>query len=192
MRPGVKLIAGLVRPAAAGEPRWRIFMDGHVAGCRWSPIYSFPGCLGPFRGMVFIKHWARSRWRAPWPAMPEFATGLTLGRRSGSAWRISALLFRDRSLVLIALSGFGAMWGTWGFAFWASTLMIKGRHLSAIDAGSIVAMFGTGAIVSKPLIGILSDRLGRPCAKFPWSLACCASWPRCWCSERLARSGNSG
>jgi sugar phosphate permease len=69
-------------------------------------------------------------------------------------------LFHDRDLVLVALSGFGAMWGTWGFAFWASTLMVRGRHLSAIEAGSIVAMFGTGAIISKPLIGILSDRLG--------------------------------
>ena len=69
-------------------------------------------------------------------------------------------LFRDRDLVLIAISGFGAMWGTWGFAFWASTLMVRGHHLSAIEAGGIVAMFGTGAIVSKPLIGILSDKLG--------------------------------
>jgi len=69
-------------------------------------------------------------------------------------------LFRDRDLILVALSGFGAMWGTWGFAFWASTLMTRGRHLSTVEAGGIVAMFGTGAIISKPLIGILSDRLG--------------------------------
>lgn len=69
-------------------------------------------------------------------------------------------MFRSRDFVLVALSGFGAMWGTWGFAFWAGTLMVRGRHLSAIDAGAIVALFGFGAIVSKPLIGFLSDRLG--------------------------------
>ena len=69
-------------------------------------------------------------------------------------------LFRDRNLILVAISGFGAMWGTWGFAFWASTLMVRARHLSPVEAGSIVALFGAGAIVSKPLIGIISDRLG--------------------------------
>jgi sugar phosphate permease len=69
-------------------------------------------------------------------------------------------LFRDRNLILVALSGFGAMWGTWGFAFWASTLMTRGHRLSTVEAGGIVAMFGIGAIISKPLIGILSDRLG--------------------------------
>jgi nitrate/nitrite transporter NarK len=69
-------------------------------------------------------------------------------------------LFRNRDLVLVALSGFGAMWGTWGFAFWASTLMVRGRHFSNVEAGAIVAMFGIGAIISKPIIGLVSDRLG--------------------------------
>lgn len=69
-------------------------------------------------------------------------------------------LFSDRDLVLVAVSGFGAMWGTWGFAFWASTLMIRGHQLSPVEAGGIVAMFGMGAIISKPVIGILSDRFG--------------------------------
>jgi sugar phosphate permease len=69
-------------------------------------------------------------------------------------------LFRSRDLVIVSLSGFGAMWGTWGFAFWASTLMVKARHLSPVEAGGIVAMFGIGAIVSKPLIGVISDYFG--------------------------------
>lgn len=69
-------------------------------------------------------------------------------------------LFRNRDFVLVTLSGFGAMWGTWGFAFWASTLMIRARHLSTAEAASIVALFGVGAIISKPLIGLLSDWLG--------------------------------
>src|ERR1019366_5076774 len=69
-------------------------------------------------------------------------------------------LFRDRDFVLVTLSGFGAMWGTWGFAFWASTLMVRGRHFSTVEAGAIVALFGIGAIISKPLIGLISDSFG--------------------------------
>jgi sugar phosphate permease len=69
-------------------------------------------------------------------------------------------MFRNRDFVLVTLSGFGAMWGTWGFTFWATTLMVRGRHLTPVEAGAIVALFGAGAIVSKPLIGLVSDRLG--------------------------------
>jgi sugar phosphate permease len=69
-------------------------------------------------------------------------------------------LFRNRDFVLVTLSGFGAMWGTWGFAFWASTLMVRGRHFSTVEAGGIVALFGIGAIISKPLIGLISDAFG--------------------------------
>ncbi|HEX8883880.1 MAG TPA: MFS transporter [Noviherbaspirillum sp.] len=69
-------------------------------------------------------------------------------------------LFRNRDLLLLAVAGFGAMWGTWGFTFWANSLMIKGHGLSVLEAGGITMMFGVGAIFSKPLIGLLSDWLG--------------------------------
>ena len=69
-------------------------------------------------------------------------------------------LFRDRNLVLIAVAGFGANWGTWGFAFWATALMIRGYQLSAVDAGLVAVIFGAAAAVSKPLYGLLSDLLG--------------------------------
>ncbi|WP_218002930.1 MFS transporter [Paraburkholderia ferrariae] len=71
-----------------------------------------------------------------------------------------ALVWRNRDLVLLSLAGFGAMWGTWGFAFWVNVLMIKGRGLDPVLAGFVTAMFGTGAIVAKPAIGLLSDWLG--------------------------------
>ncbi len=71
-----------------------------------------------------------------------------------------AALFRNRDLVLLAIVGFGALWGTWGFAFWANALMIKGYGIAPIRAGFITASFGIGAIISKPLIGLLSDLLG--------------------------------
>ena len=69
-------------------------------------------------------------------------------------------LIKNRDILLLALAGFGAMWGTWGFTFWANALMIKGYGLSSIAAGAITVLFGVGAIVSKPLIGLLSDWLG--------------------------------
>jgi nitrate/nitrite transporter NarK len=69
-------------------------------------------------------------------------------------------LFGDCNLVLIAVAGFGANWGTWGFAFWATALMIRGYQLSAVDAGPVAVIFGAAAAVSKPLYGPLSDLLG--------------------------------
>lgn len=76
-------------------------------------------------------------------------------------WRRGfSALWGDRNLVLIALAGFGANWGTWGFAFWATALMIRGYQLSPVDAGAIALIFGIAAAVSKPLYGLLSDMLG--------------------------------
>ena len=69
-------------------------------------------------------------------------------------------LLKNRDVLLLALAGFGSMWGTWGFTFWANALMIKGYGLSAVAAGAITVLFGIGAIVSKPLVGLLSDWLG--------------------------------
>jgi sugar phosphate permease len=69
-------------------------------------------------------------------------------------------LFRNRDLILLSMAGFGALWGTWGFAFWVNALMTKGHGISSVRAGLITASFGAGAIVAKPLIGLLSDWLG--------------------------------
>ncbi|MBV9231642.1 MAG: MFS transporter [Chloroflexi bacterium] len=71
-----------------------------------------------------------------------------------------AQLLRNRDLIFLALAGFGALWGTWGYAVWANALMVTHYHVSLVQAGFIVALFGIGAIISKPLIGWLSDWLG--------------------------------
>jgi sugar phosphate permease len=70
------------------------------------------------------------------------------------------LLLAKPDLVFIALSGFGAMWGTWGFAFWAYALMVKGHGLAPSVAAPIMVLFGVGAIVAKPIVGLASDWLG--------------------------------
>jgi sugar phosphate permease len=69
-------------------------------------------------------------------------------------------LLHNRNLLLLGLTGFAGLWGTWGFAFWANALMIKGRGFSPVDAGFIVSLIGIAAIIGKPLIGLLSDWLG--------------------------------
>jgi sugar phosphate permease len=75
--------------------------------------------------------------------------------------RSSALaLVRNRDLIVLTVAGFGAMWGSWGFAFWVNALMIRGHNISPLDAGSIVALFGIGALVGNPMMGVLSDWLG--------------------------------
>jgi sugar phosphate permease len=70
------------------------------------------------------------------------------------------MLFAKRDLLMVNLAGFGAMWGTWGFAFWANTLMVKGHNLTPAEAAGIMVLVGIAAIVSKPLIGVISDWLG--------------------------------
>lgn len=94
--------------------------------------------------------------------LPAAAADQGRGQVSDSvAWRQGlATLGKDRSLILIALAGFGANWGTWGFAFWATALMVRGFQLSPVDAGVVALIFGIAAALSKPIYGFISDMLG--------------------------------
>jgi ACS family glucarate transporter-like MFS transporter len=69
-------------------------------------------------------------------------------------------LFRNRDLLLLGIAGFGGLWGTYGFVTWSNTLMIRGNGISPIDAGIVVVIFAGTAVVVKPLVGWLTDRLG--------------------------------
>lgn len=70
------------------------------------------------------------------------------------------VLIRNRNFMLLGVAGFCAMWATWGIATWANTYMNKQLHLSLVEAGYIMSMFGLAAILCKPIIGILSDLSG--------------------------------
>lgn len=112
----------------------------------------------------------------PWQSVYQLAGGLTVVAailafallRDSPAPRVAeavqampvGALFRNRDLLFMAAAGFGALWGTWGFAFWANTLMVKGHGISPVDAGWIVALFGIAAIIGKPIVGVVSDWLG--------------------------------
>jgi sugar phosphate permease len=76
------------------------------------------------------------------------------------AWGEALHLVSNKQWLFVALAGFGGVWGTWGFAIWASALMTRGLHFSPILAGSVVGTFGIVALVGKPAIGLLSDWLG--------------------------------
>ncbi|WP_345817349.1 MFS transporter (plasmid) [Paraburkholderia sp. PREW-6R] len=70
-------------------------------------------------------------------------------------------LLKNRNLVLLALGGAGALYGTLGFVAWANALMTVAHGVSPVIAGSVLVWFGVGAFVSKPLFGWLYDKLIR-------------------------------
>ncbi|PZU07255.1 MFS transporter [Sphingomonas sp.] len=76
------------------------------------------------------------------------------------SWREIAAVLRNPELARLALVGFGAAWGTWGFAFWATALMSKGHGLSPAQAGLATTLFGAAAVIAKPVTGAISDYLG--------------------------------
>ncbi|RKP59293.1 MFS transporter [Pararobbsia silviterrae] len=75
-------------------------------------------------------------------------------------------LFRNRNLILLAIAGFGGFWGTVGFAAWGNALMTKQFGISPVQTGSILAAFGIGAVVSKPILGLLRDWLSGKAGKY--------------------------
>jgi sugar phosphate permease len=64
------------------------------------------------------------------------------------------------NFVLLSIAGCGAFWGTLGFMAWAIPLMVKGHALTTVQAGFVIAIAGAAGLLSKLLIGWLSDQLG--------------------------------
>jgi sugar phosphate permease len=86
--------------------------------------------------------------------------GPLIVRAEGSGRPDLRPLLHNRGLLLLAISGFGALWGTYGFITWSNLLMVKGAGISPVRAGTVVAIFGAVAVFSKPLIGLVGDALG--------------------------------
>lgn len=76
-----------------------------------------------------------------------------------STLRAGALL-RHPQYVLLLVAGFGGYWGMWGFTFLVNALIVKRYGLSPAVAGSIVVWFGMTSLISKPVVGFISDFLG--------------------------------
>lgn len=71
-------------------------------------------------------------------------------------------LITDRNFMLLAVGGFGGMWATWGFAFWVNALLVRAHGMNTIEAGRVAAIFGLGALIAKPIYGLISDMLPIP------------------------------
>ncbi|MDE2517470.1 MAG: MFS transporter [Rhodospirillales bacterium] len=100
-------------------------------------------------------------------SVPSGPPAMPMGRAIGA-------LLADRDILLVSLAGFGALWGTWGFAFWSNALMVRGHGLAPAQAAGIVALFGIGAAIAKPLVGLISDRLGG--RRKPPAMVCLAGF----------------
>lgn len=116
-----------------------------LTGFGWQNVYKLFGIVTIIVGLLAL-------WRLRDGPQP-------IARRGRSCSDL-VLLLRNRNLLFLALAGFGALWGTWGFAFWTNALMIHGRHLTPVDAGMVLALAGAAAILGKPVIGLVSDWLG--------------------------------
>jgi sugar phosphate permease len=86
-------------------------------------------------------------------------------------------LLRNHSLLLLALAGFGALWGTYGFITWSNLLMVKGAGIDPVRAGTVVVIFGAVAVFSKPMIGLVGDALGLSRARL--TIAILAAFTTC-------------
>ncbi|WP_072689009.1 MFS transporter [Rhodococcus marinonascens] len=69
-------------------------------------------------------------------------------------------LLQNRDLILLGIAGFGGLWGTYGFITWSNTLMTRGSNIDPVDAGVVLVIFAGVALVTKPLIGWSTDKLG--------------------------------
>lgn len=69
-------------------------------------------------------------------------------------------LLRNRNLIFLSIAGFGGLWATVGFGAWGNALMTKQYGISPVEAGSIIATFGIGAVIAKPTLGWISDLPG--------------------------------
>jgi len=75
---------------------------------------------------------------ACWRWLRDRPDAATPPRRAAPAL---GMLLHNRDLLLVGLAGFGALWGTWGFAFWCNALMVRGHGLGRGEAASIAALF---------------------------------------------------
>lgn len=68
-------------------------------------------------------------------------------------------LAKNKDFLLTCLAGLGVFWGLYGFVTWSNALMIRGHEIDPVIAGYVVAIFSLCAIISKPVIGLVSDKL---------------------------------
>lgn len=96
--------------------------------------------------------------------LKEF-TPISQKRKEGNVTKVSGSdiisLLKNKNLMLTGIAGFGGQWATTAIATWANSYLNKSMHLSLVQAGLFMSIFGFAALLSKPVTGILSDYLDR-------------------------------
>ena len=176
------IVSGLLFQAMMGLCAGTIFICGVKLITSWFPPVGRTTAMGIFMtgtscGVVATNYMVPFALQlVGWRGVYEILGGITValglavyfvvrdGPEATRAPRITSLalveLFKNKNLWWLTLAGIGGPWGTWGFALWANILLVYRFHLTPIEAGKVVGSFGVGAIIAKPLIGMISDALG--------------------------------
>lgn len=82
--------------------------------------------------------------------------------KKGNPFSIGGIksLLSNKGLIYAILCGFAAIWATWGTANWALAYLTKSVKISTVAAAGMMSAFGIAGILSKPLSGFISDKLG--------------------------------
>lgn len=126
------LVANIMSPLIAASYGWRTSFL--VAGCLTLLVWFFS-----------------------WLILPRSMGTVNLEIEHKRSTNNVQLLLANRNLILTAVAGFFAMWGTWGTLTWANTYMYQSLGLSLKESGQVMALFGLGALIGQPLAGWLSD-----------------------------------
>lgn len=127
-----------------------LFVPGVSEAYSWRTAFIIAGVL-PFIGLLLGFFFLKEK------------TAISKQRQNHSSvnfWKDVFSLLKNRNLMLTGLSGFCAMWATWGTATWANSYMHDSLQLSLVKAGLVMSVFGITALLSKPIIGVLSDLMG--------------------------------
>lgn len=168
----------LVGLGAAGVwvPSMRLVSEWFAPGERGrvTGLISAGGGLGGTLGLILIP-WVAAGWgwRTAYgaTALPALVTlglvatllprGPAAGARVGGAPRSLRRVLAAPALWPFNLSVLFAYGGYFSFVTFLPAFLIKAQALSEAQAGSVTSLVTAGTIVSWPLAGLVSDRLGR-------------------------------
>lgn len=112
-------------------------------------------------------------WVFSWLILPRSGETIKIAGKHQGPGKNVRLLFANRDLILTAMAGFFAMWGTWGTLTWANTYMHQSLGLSLKHSGQVMSFFGLGALIGQPLAGWLSDLFPRHRRQVGMSILAC-------------------
>ncbi|MBK5458157.1 MFS transporter [Peribacillus sp. TH27] len=137
-----------------------LYVPTMANGFGWRSAFYVSGIL-PLIGLVIAFFFLKER--------TPISQNLKGGNRDKVSGRDILSLFKNKNLMLTGIAGFGGQWATMATATWANSYLNKSLHLSLVQAGLFMSIFGFAALLSKPVTGILSDYYDRKALTF-WIL----------------------